>query len=119
MITSVIDKWHAYLRGQLPGGLDGLLDDDVVFYSPIVYTPQEGKAITALYLQAAGMTLPGAQTASTSGGSGTSTKGFRYTKEILGEDTAVLELRQQSRASTSTESTSSAVTTRGASSSSA
>ena len=49
----------AHLRGELPGGLDELLDDDVVFYSPIVYTPQEGKAITKLYLQAAGQTLPG------------------------------------------------------------
>ena len=45
------------MRGQLPGGLDELLDDDVVFYSPIVYTPQEGKAITKLYLQAAGQAL--------------------------------------------------------------
>ena len=42
------------MRGELPGGLDELLDDDVVFYSPIVYTPQEGKAITKLYLEAAG-----------------------------------------------------------------
>lgn len=30
-----------------------------MFYSPIVYTPQKGKAITALYLKAAGQTLPG------------------------------------------------------------
>ena len=37
--------------------------DDVVFYSPIVYTPQEGKAITKLYLQAAGQTLPGDEAA--------------------------------------------------------
>ncbi len=59
MIEPVIEKWHAHLRGQLPGGLDELLDDDVVFYSPIVYTPQRGKAITKLYLQAAGQTLPG------------------------------------------------------------
>ena len=54
MIEQVIEKWHANMRGQLPGGLDELLADDVVFYSPIVYTPQEGKAITKLYLQAAG-----------------------------------------------------------------
>lgn len=59
MIEQVIEKWHAYVRGELPDALDELLDDDVVFYSPIVYTPQEGKAITKLYLQAAGQTLPG------------------------------------------------------------
>ena len=35
-------------RGELPGGLDELLHDDVVFYSPIVFTPQRGKAITSV-----------------------------------------------------------------------
>ena len=59
MIHEVIEKWHLHMKGQLPGGLDELLDDDVVFISPIVFTPQEGKAITKLYLQAAGQTLPG------------------------------------------------------------
>ena len=59
MIEQTIAKWHQHLRGELPGGLDELLHDDVVFYSPIVFTPQEGKAITKLYLQAAGQTLPG------------------------------------------------------------
>jgi hypothetical protein len=59
MIHEVIEKWHLHMKGQLPGGLDELLDDNVVFISPIVFTPQEGKAITKLYLQAAGQTLPG------------------------------------------------------------
>ena len=49
MIHEVIEKWHLHMKGQLPGGLDELLDDDVVFISPIVFTPQEGKAITKLY----------------------------------------------------------------------
>jgi hypothetical protein len=88
MIEQVIERWHRYLRGELPGGLDDLLDDEVVFYSPIVYTPQEGKAITTLYLQAAGQTLPGDEAAEGGGGPG---GGFRYTKEVLAGDTAVLE----------------------------
>src|SRR4051812_22913012 len=82
-------KWHANMRGELPGGLDELLDDDVVFYSPIVYTPQEGKAVTMLYLQAAGQTLPGEKPPSSS--SGDKDGRFRYTKEVLAGDTAVLE----------------------------
>ena len=90
MIEQVIEKWHAHLRGQLPGGLDELLDDDVVFYSPIVYTPQRGKAITKLYLEAAGQTLPGEKAASTERTDAPS-KGFRYTKTVLTDDTAVLE----------------------------
>ena len=74
--------------GRAPGGLDELLDDDVVFYSPIVYTPQEGKAITKLYLQAAGQTLPGAPSSlRVRRGGG----GFRYTKRVIAGDTAVLE----------------------------
>src|SRR5579863_10023386 len=90
MIEAVVEKWHAHLRGRLPGGLDELLDDDVVFYSPIVYTPQRGKAITTLYLQAAGQTLPG-DTAAASGSTDTGGGGFRYTKRVLAGDTAVLE----------------------------
>ena len=45
MIHDVIERWHRHMRGDLPGGLDELLDDDVIFYSPIVFTPQEGKEI--------------------------------------------------------------------------
>ena len=78
-IEPVIERWHEFVRGR--GSLDDLLDDDVVFFSPIVYTPQEGKAITTMYLQAAGQTLPG------DGGDGA----FRYTKEVLAGNTAVLE----------------------------
>ena len=91
VIEPVIEKWHAHLRGELPGGLDELLDDDVVFYSPIVYTPQEGKAITKLYLEAAGQTLPGDSTAGDASGGDGSAAGFRYTKQVLAGDTAVLE----------------------------
>ena len=87
-IDEVIEKWHAHLRGQLPGGLDELLADDVVFYSPIVYTPQEGKAITKLYLQAAAQTLPG--DGKTTPGNDSQNARFRYTKSVLAGDTAVL-----------------------------
>jgi hypothetical protein len=90
MIEDVIAKWHANLRGQLPGGLDELLDDDVVFYSPIVFTPQAGKAITKLYLQAAGQTLPG-DTGGPSSESRRPESAFHYTKEVVAGDTAVLE----------------------------
>jgi hypothetical protein len=93
-IGPVIERWHSYLRGQLPGGLDELLDDDVVFYSPIVYTPQAGKAVTRLYLEAAGQTLPGDAAGAGKGdgkGDGDADGRFRYTKQVLAGDTAVLE----------------------------
>lgn len=87
MIDETVAKWHEHLRGRLPGGLDELLADDVVFYSPVVYTPQEGKEITKGYLEAAYGALGGEPTG-TGGGSG---GGFRYTKQVLSGDTAVLE----------------------------
>jgi hypothetical protein len=80
------------LRGELPGGLDTLLDDDVVFYSPVVFTPQRGKAVTTLYLQAAGVALPGEGDGEhPSSGDTPAGGGFRYTKSVLDGDTAVLE----------------------------
>ena len=91
VIDQVIEKWHAHLRGQLPGGLDELLDDDVVFFSPIVYTPQQGKAITKLYLEAAGQTLPGDSAQSGSAPKEGGEHRFRYTKTVTTGDTAVLE----------------------------
>jgi hypothetical protein len=80
VIDDVIARWHRYLGGELPGGLDELLADDVVFYSPVVYTPQRGKLLTTQYLEAASQALAGG-----AGGA------FTYTKQVLSGDTAVLE----------------------------
>ena len=80
VIDDVIARWHRYMQGELPGGLDELLADDVVFYSPVVFTPQRGKAVTTQYLAAAPQALAGGE-----GGA------FRYTKEVRAGDTAVLE----------------------------
>ena len=92
MIEDTVARWHQHLRGQLPGGLDELLHDDVVFYSPIVFTPQRGKAVTKLYLEAAGQTLPGDRPAGASSTADGATPGaFHYTKEVVSGDTAVLE----------------------------
>jgi hypothetical protein len=100
MIEQVVADWHRFLKGELPGGLDELLHDDVIFYSPIVFTPQEGKEITKLYLMAAGQALPGEGASAelgTDGGAGEpgaeadGSSGFRYTKKVLAGDTAVLE----------------------------
>ena len=91
-IEQTIAKWHQHLRGELPGGLDELLHDDVVFFSPIVFTPQVGKAITTLYLEAAGQTLPGDAAPATADPAPTGGAGaFRYTKQVVSGDTAVLE----------------------------
>jgi len=81
MIEKTIDRWHRFVSSGAAEDLDAALGDDVTFYSPIVYTPQRGRDTTAMYLHAARATLVG----------GTGESAFRYTKQVLAGDTAVLE----------------------------
>lgn len=77
MAIDTIATWHALVKSRDPGGLDALLADEVVFHSPVVHTPQVGKAITMLYLSAA-LQVFGAPS-------------FRYVREVAGPQDAVLE----------------------------
>ena len=91
MIRENIKKWHDHIKGEFPGGLDELLADDVIFYSPIVFSPQKGKELTTLYLMAAGNTFGGDKVKDgTLEGSS-----FKYTKEILEGNQAMLEFETQ------------------------
>jgi hypothetical protein len=46
-------RWHAVVESRDPAPLDDLLADEVVFRSPAVFAPQDGKALTIMYLNAA------------------------------------------------------------------
>jgi hypothetical protein len=73
-----LQRWLDWiLDDHSPEGLAAQLADTVVFRSPVVHTPQEGKAITMAYLTAAGQTLGGDT--------------FRYTRAFDCGDKAVLE----------------------------
>ena len=72
-----LKTWHSLLHSRDATVLQDLLADDVVFHSPVVHTPQRGKAITALYLTGAMQTLNNPH--------------FRYEREIIGAHDAVLE----------------------------
>jgi hypothetical protein len=72
-----IENWHEIVHTRNAAGLEDLLDDDVVFHSPVVHTPQAGKAITTKYLSAAVHIL--------------GNDSFSYVREIVGESDAVLE----------------------------
>jgi hypothetical protein len=74
-----LKTWHDLVRTQNASGLSVLLADDVVFHSPVVHTPQVGKAITAQYLAAAFQVF--------------CNPSFRYVREIVGERDAVLEFQ--------------------------
>ena len=78
MTPSVIERWHQFIGGgHDPALLDALLDDDAVFYSPAVFTPQEGRQKTAAYLMAAAKMFGGTD--------------FHYVEEWVGDRSAVLE----------------------------
>jgi hypothetical protein len=94
MIEECIENWHAHIRGEFPGGLDELLAEDVVFYSPVVFTPQKGRDITKLYLNAAGATLGGDSKNSEKRAPAVGSK-FRYVKEVLTGNQAVLEFETE------------------------
>jgi hypothetical protein len=70
-------RWHEIVATGNAAALDDLLAEGVVFYSPVVHTPQAGRAKTRLYLGAAMQVLFGGE--------------FRYTDEWIGETSAVLE----------------------------
>jgi hypothetical protein len=93
-IHACIERWHRHTRGELPGGLDTLLHEECVFLSPIVFTPQRGRAITKLYLRAAGSTLADAEPSDPNAGLSTESS-FTYTKQICDGHHAMLEFETE------------------------
>ena len=77
MMPTALATWHSLVATGDAARLDALLDDEVVFHSPVVHTPQRGKAVTKAYLAAALQVFGGT--------------GFRYVREIVGARDAVLE----------------------------
>ena len=67
------------MRSRNVKGLDALLANEVVFHSPVVHTPQSGKAVTLQYLSAAFSVFFNPT--------------FRYVRELVGERDAVLEFQ--------------------------
>lgn len=79
-MMSALDKWHGYMKSHNPDDLAAMLADDVIFESPVVHTPQVGKAITLKYLRSAAKVLGG--------------EGFSYLNEWHSERSAILEFAQ-------------------------
>ena len=77
MIEHPVVRWHRMVEAHDPSGLDALLAEDAVFYSPVVHAPQRGRMLTAMYLKAAFAVF--------------FNPGFRYVREIVGASDAVLE----------------------------
>jgi hypothetical protein len=72
-------RWHQVALTNDEAKVLAILADDAVFESPVVHTPQVGKAITAKYLASAGQVF--------------TDSGFQYVGEWRSERSAVLEFK--------------------------
>ncbi len=77
MANDTLETWHRVISNQDVDGLDGLLAHNAVFHSPVVHTPQRGKALVKTYLSAAFSVL--------------GQESFRYVREIVDDRHAMLE----------------------------
>ena len=78
MTATASERWEQIAESGDFDLLDELLADDVIFESPVVHTPQVGRAITKAYLVAAVQVLKGPE--------------FRWVNRWFSEQSAVLEL---------------------------
>ena len=73
-----VAAWHAYMAsGGDPELLSAQLADDAVFHSPVVHSPQQGKAKVMMYLLSAAKVL--------------GNDSFTYVREIVQGNDALLE----------------------------
>ena len=75
--ANYIKKWHEVILEGKMELLDNLLNENATFYSPVVFTPLEGKEITKMYLIAAGLSF--------------NMNSFKYTREVNDGYQSVLE----------------------------
>jgi hypothetical protein len=79
--THPLAVWHELVKHQNLDALDALLDNDAVFVSPVVHTPQRGKKLVFMYLAAAFQVFFNPT--------------FRYVREIIGPFDAMLEFETE------------------------
>ena len=79
MTHDTLARWHELVRTRDARGLEALLAEEVVFHSPVVHTPQRGKALTLQYLSAAFRVF--------------FDESFRYVRELREGSDAVLEFQ--------------------------
>jgi hypothetical protein len=77
MTPAVIQRWIDIIDNGRTDGLEALLAENAVFYSPAVFTPLQGRATTLAYLTAAVKVLGGSN--------------FSYVGQWFADRSAVLE----------------------------
>lgn len=81
MAHNPAEIWHAVALSRDEAEISKILHDDCVFESPVVHSPQMGKAITAKYLASAGHVL--------------GNDAFRYVGEWHRDNSSVLEFETE------------------------
>ena len=81
MAGDALETWHRLVRTQDTSGLNALLAENAVFYSPVVHTPQRGRKLAASYLGAAFQVFFNPT--------------FHYVREIVGPSDAMLEFETE------------------------
>ena len=81
MTASPLQAWHHMVRTNDASGLPAILDDEIVFHSPVVHTPQRGPKLAGMYLGAAFRVF--------------FNPSFRYVREIVGANDAMLEFETE------------------------
>lgn len=76
-----LERWHEVVRTRNPALLNQLLAEDATFHSPILFTPQQGREMVALYLTGAMHVIANPT--------------FRYVREITDDNNAVLEFETE------------------------
>ncbi len=74
------EKWHKLFEDGDLNDLKNLLDKKATFYSPLVFKPQEGRALTSMYLKSAYKMFYA-----------NGNKTFTYVREIHSESDSMLE----------------------------
>ena len=73
---NTLETWHQIIEQRDADRLSEILAEDCVFYPPVVHSPQAGRELTTMYL---------------TGAMAVFNDSFRYVKEVVTSDHAVLE----------------------------
>ena len=76
-----LERWHEVVRSRNPALLNQILAEDATFHSPILFRPQQGKDLVALYLTGAMHVI--------------ANPSFRYVREVSQDNNCVLEFETQ------------------------
>ncbi|MDY0780834.1 hypothetical protein [Tenacibaculum sp. IB213877] len=79
--TKGLANWHKFVETRNTSSLGEFIDDNAVLYSPVVWTPVEGKFMVTMYLMAAAKII--------------ANDNFKYVREVADDENAVLEFETE------------------------